>query len=70
MAGAQQANQPSRRQPKKVGPNRFAHTPNTPFGMGDSYGTGAKNPMGKMRENQTMVPLQKSKLRKPPRKLA
>lgn len=70
MAGAQQANQPSRHQPGKVGKNRFAHTANTPFGMGDHYGPGVKNPIGRMRENQTMMPLPKSKLHKPPRKLA
>lgn len=70
MAIAQQAQQPSRHQPRKPKPNRFAHTANTKYGMGENYGTGVKNPVGKIRENQTMVPLPKSKISKPPRKLA
>ena len=43
MAQAQQAGEPNRRQPKNPGPNKFAHTPNTQYGMGDNYGTGTKN---------------------------
>lgn len=51
MAQAQQAAQPNREQPKKVGKNRFAHTANTKYGMGDNYGTGIRAKLGRMRED-------------------
>ncbi len=70
MAIAQQAQEPSRHQPKKVGKNRFAHTANTKYGMGDNYGTGIKQPLGKMIEGTGMRPVSPAKLKKPPRKLA
>lgn len=59
MAIALQANQPSREQPKKAKKDRFAHTQNTPFGMGDSYGTGIKAKIGKQIEGVGMATLGK-----------
>lgn len=70
MAIAQQGEQPNRKYPKKPGKNRFAHTQNTSYGMGDNYGSGVKNPVGKMREGMGQQTIPKSKLNKPPRKLA
>lgn len=68
MAQAQQAGQPNRQQPKKVGKNRFAHTANTKYGMGDNYGTGIRAKLGRMREDsmgmQTLTP---KKLKTPPK---
>lgn len=70
MAIAQQAQEPNRRQPKKVGRNKQAHTANTPFGMGDHYGQGVRNPVGKARDIMGNGPIPKSKMKKPPRNLA
>jgi hypothetical protein len=47
-----------------------AHTNKSPKGMGDYYGTGMKQPLGKMREGLGMVGLSKKKLGKPPKSLA
>jgi hypothetical protein len=69
MAIALQANQPNREQPKKVGKDRFAHTANTKFGMGDNYGSGIKAKLGTMREGVGMVKLSQKKLGTPPRSL-
>lgn len=33
---------------KKV--KKESHSSNTPYGQGDSYGSGVKNPVGKMRD--------------------
>lgn len=46
-----------------------AHTPNTKYGMGDFYGTGMKNPMGKVIEGIGKT-IPKAKIGKPPTKLA
>ena len=70
MAIAQQGQTPNRQQPKKPGKNRFAHTANTQYGMGDNYGSAVKNPMGKIRSVTGAAPLSKSKLKNPPRGLA
>ena len=70
MAQAQQAGEPNRTQPKKVGKPRFAHVANTKYGMGDYYGTGVKNKVGKMREGVGNRPVSPSKLKSPPRSLA
>lgn len=51
-------------------PLKNAHTPNTKLGMGDHYGTGVKNPIGKMREGVGQVNVSSKKLKKPPRSLA
>jgi hypothetical protein len=60
----------NRQQPKKVGPNKQSHTANTKYGMGDNYGTGVKNPLGKMREGMGMQTLTKKKLGTPPKSIA
>lgn len=39
-------------------------------GMGDYYGTGIKNPIGKVRDVMGMSPLTPKKLKKPPKSLA
>lgn len=44
-----------------------AHTPNTKYGMGDHYGSGVKQPLGKMREGMGMVTLSKKKIGTAPR---
>lgn len=71
MAQAQQAGQPNRSYPKKPGKNRFAHTQNTPYGMGDNYGTGIRAKFGKVRDDTMgMVHLSQKKLKTSPRSLA
>lgn len=70
MAQAQQAGQPNRTQPKVPGKNRFSHTQNTQFGMGDYYGTGVRNKVGKMRDVMGQKSLSQSKLNTPPKSLA
>ena len=71
MAQSQQAGEPNRRQPKKVGPNKQAHTANTKYGMGDHYGQGIKAKLGKMRsDSMGMIALTPKKLKKPPKGLA
>jgi len=49
---------------------KSAHTPKTKTGMGDYYGTGVKNPIGKVRDVMGMKPLGSKKLSKPPKSLA
>ncbi len=70
MAQAQQAGEPNRSQPSKVKANRFAHVANTKYGMGDNYGSGIRNKVGKMREGPGNYPVKPSKLKSPPRSLA
>lgn len=70
MAQAQQAGQPSRSLPKKPGKNKFAHTANTKFGMGDNYGTGVRQKLGKMVEGMGVKEISKKGLKKPPKALA
>lgn len=71
MAQAQQAGEPNRSQPKPVKKNRFAHTANTKYGMGDHYGTGIRAKIGGMREDgmgaHYMTP---KKLKTPPKSVA
>jgi len=68
MAQAQQAGQPNRGQPGKVGKNRFAHTANTKYGMGDSYGMGVRAKLGRVREDTMgMLAMTPRKLKTPPR---
>lgn len=47
---------------------RFSHTSNDKVGKGDSYGTGVKNPVGKMKS--MLDPMANKKIKKPPRSLA
>lgn len=71
MAQSQQAGQPNRQQPKKVGKNRVAHTANTQFGMGDNYGTGIKAKLGRVREDTMgMKQVISKKLKTTPKSLA
>lgn len=60
----------NRQLPKRPGKNKQAHTANTPYGMGDNYGTGIKAPIGKMREGMGMQKISQKKLKKPPKSLA
>lgn len=55
---------------KKIKGLKTAHTPNTQQGMGDYYGQGVRNPLGKMREGMGMRPVSQKKLGKPPKSLA
>lgn len=71
MAQAQQAGQPNRQLPKGYKKNRFAHTANTKYGMGDNYGTGIKQKLGRVRDGTMGVnPITPVKLKKPPKSLA
>jgi hypothetical protein len=56
--------------PKPLGTNREAHTANTKYGMGNSYGSGVKQKLGKIREGMGMIPVSKKKMAKPPSSLA
>lgn len=52
-------------------PLKNAHTPNTKLGMGDNYGSGIKNKVGKVREDTLgMRDVTPAKLKKPPKSLA
>lgn len=55
---------------KKVKKIKTAHTPNSKIGHGDSYGSGIKNPVGRIREGFGMDATKPSNLKKPPRSLA
>ena len=69
MAQAQQAGQPNREQPGKVKKNRFSHTANTAYGMGDNYGTGIRAKLGRVREGTGMATLNKKQLGTPPKSI-
>ena len=60
----------NRQYPKKPGKNRFAHTTNSPYGMGDHYGTGIRSKIGKMREGMGFQEVSKQKLKNPTKNLA
>ena len=70
MAQAQQAGYPSQRQPHKYKKNRFSHESNTKFGMGDNYGTGIRQKLGRMRDGMGMQTITPKKLKVPPSSLA
>ncbi len=54
---------------EKAVPN--AHTAHTKYGMGDYYGTGVRNPVGKMRSDSVgIVPVSPKNMKKPPKSLA
>lgn len=57
---------------KKTKSREFAHTPKSPQGVGDFYGTGIKQPLGKIRGNSLgmIVPSSKKLKTTPPRSLA
>ena len=61
----------NRQQPKKYGKNRFAHTVNTPYGMGDNYGAGIKAKVGRIREGSPgIADMHPKKIHTPPKSLA
>jgi hypothetical protein len=61
----------NRQQPKPYKKNRFAHTANTPYGMGDNYGTGIKAKLGRVREDSIgMASTAPKSLKKAPKALA
>ncbi len=55
---------------KSPKPTKAWHTPKSPKGMGDYYGTGIKNKMGTMREGVGFEMVSPKKLKTPPRTLA
>ena len=56
---------------KSLKPLKNAHTATTKYGMGDNYGTGIKQKLGRMREDSMgMISLTPKKLKKPPKSLA
>lgn len=70
MAQAQQAGEPNRAQPRPYKKNRFAHTANTKYGMGDHYGMGVRAKLGRMREGMGMIKVSDRKMGIPPKALA
>lgn len=55
----------------KPKPLKQAHTANTKYGMGDYYGTGVKQKLGRMRDDSMgMLSLTPKKLKTPPKSLA
>jgi hypothetical protein len=70
MAQAQQAGQPNREYAKKPGKNRFSHVQNTPYGMGDHYGTGIRAKLGRVRgDSMGIRALTPKKLKAAPRSI-
>lgn len=55
---------------KKVKALKQAHTSNSKIGMGDHYGSGIKNPVGKIRDVMGVTNVKPKKLGKPPKSLA
>ena len=48
-----------------------SHTSPSKFGMGDHYGTGIKQKVGRMREDSVgQIPVSPKKMKKPPRSFA
>ena len=59
------------KKPKSLKPSKEAHTMNTKYGMGDYYGTGIKQKMGRVREDSMGInAMAPKKLGKPPKSLA
>ena len=71
MAQAQQAAPFNRQKPKKEKVHKEWHTAPTKYGMGDNYGTGIKQKVGRIREDSmsysSMMP---KKLKTPTKSLA
>lgn len=61
---------PSVVKPIKGKANKQFHTPNSQSGIGDFYGSGVRNKVGKMRDGFGSVEVSKSKMKKPPKSLA
>jgi len=47
-----------------------AHTPRSPQGLGDFYGTGVRQKIGRMREGMGMVEVSKKGMKTPPKSLS
>lgn len=57
--------------PKKDKKHKEAHCANQKYGMGDHYGTGSKNPVGRMRSDSVGIrPVNKKQIKNPPKSLA
>lgn len=55
---------------KKTKGLKTAHTANSKIGMGDYYGSGIRQPIGKMRDGAGLYPISKKGMKKPPKSLA
>lgn len=55
---------------KKIKAPKQAHTSNSKSGMGDFYGSGIKQKVGKMRDDYVNMPIKSKKMGKPPKSLA
>ncbi len=55
---------------KKLKPTRAAHTPGSPKGVGDYYGSGIRAKLGRVREGMGMQSLSPKKIKTPPKSLA
>lgn len=64
------AETPKAKKPKLSPKLKTAHTPRSQFGMGDSYGTGIRNPIGRMRDGMGMQDISPKKIKKPPKSFA
>lgn len=61
----------NRQQPKPYKKNRFSHVQNTPYGMGDHYGSGVRAKLGKVRsDTMGMRAITPKKLKTPPKSVA
>ena len=71
MAIAQQSQQPNRQKPKREKVHGEWHTAKTKYGMGDNYGTGVRQKLGRVREDTMgMANLSKKQLGTPPKSIA
>lgn len=55
---------------KKLKGLKNAHTSNAKIGMGDSFGSGVKNPTGKAKSIMGVSSLKSKRISKPPKSLA
>lgn len=55
---------------KKIKANKQAHTSNSKIGIGDNYGSGVKNPIGRIRDVMGITDVKPKRLGKPPKSLA
>jgi hypothetical protein len=53
-----------------IKPLKNAHTPNTKQGMGNFYGSGLRNPVGKVKEGFGMKAIPEKKMKIPPKSVA
>jgi hypothetical protein len=55
---------------KKIKANKESHVPNTKLGMGDYYGSGIRQKVGRVRDSFEDTPIGSKKLGKAPKSLA